>query len=354
MKALILSGGRGTRLRPITYTSAKQLVPVANKPILFYVLEMVAAAGIREVGMVVGETQEEIRTAVGTGDHWGLEVTYIEQEAPLGLAHAVKVAKPYLGPGPFVMVLGDNILRDGIASFLEEYQQVRPNTQILLSKVKDPQRFGVAELQGGRVVSLVEKPKIPKSDYALVGVYLFDQTIFEAVEAIRPSWRGELEITDAIQYQIDRGYVVFPHVVTGWWKDTGRLEDLLEANRLILNTLKPRVEGLVDAHSVVEGRVVIEAGAQLVRSTVRGPAIIGRDSRIVNARIGPFTSVAAKTEIINSEVFDSVIMEQVTIADIEGRLEESLIGKNVQVYRYTHRAATLRLMLGDNSQVGIS
>ncbi|MFQ5848451.1 MAG: glucose-1-phosphate thymidylyltransferase [Candidatus Methylomirabilales bacterium] len=354
MKALVLSGGRGTRLRPITYTSAKQLVPIANKAILSYVLEMVAAAGIREVGMVVGETQQEIRSAVGTGEEWGLDVTYIEQEAPLGLAHAVKIARPYLGSRPFVMVLGDNILRDGIASLVKEYQRVRPNTQILLSKVKDPQRFGVAGLQGDRVVSLEEKPKIPKSDYALVGVYLFDQTIFEAVEAIRPSWRKELEITDAIQYQIDRGYAVVPHIVSGWWKDTGRLEDLLEANRLILSTLEARVEGRVDADSVVEGKVVIEAGAELVRSTIRGPVIIGRHARIVNARIGPFTSIAAESEVVNSEVADSVIMEQARIVDLEGRMEESLIGRNVHVCRCASSPGTLRLMLGDNSQVGIA
>ncbi len=353
MRALILSGGRGTRLRPITYTSAKQLVPIANKPVLFYVLEMVAAAGIREVGMVVGDTQQEIRTAVGTGKNWGLEVTYIEQEAPLGLAHAVKISRPYLGAEPFAMVLGDNILRDGIASFVEEYQRVRPNTQILLSKVKDPQRFGVAGLQGDRVVSLEEKPKIPKSEYALVGVYLFDQTIFEAVEAIRPSWRGELEITDAIQYQIDRGYVVLRHVVTGWWKDTGRLEDLLEANRLLLDIVERRVEGEVDADSVVEGSVVVETGAEIVRSIVRGPVIIGRDARIVNARVGPYTSIAAETEIVNSEVVDSVILEQAKVVDIDARIEESLIGKNVHVYRCSSALPTVRLMLGDNSQVGI-
>jgi glucose-1-phosphate thymidylyltransferase len=352
MKALVLSGGRGTRLRPITYTSAKQLVPIANKPILYYVLEMVAAAGIHQIGMVVGETQDEIRAAVGTGGPWGLEVTYIEQEAPLGLAHAVKISKTYLGPSPFVMVLGDNILRDGIASSVAEYQRVYPNTQILLSKVKDPQRFGVAGLDGARVVSLEEKPSVPKSDYALVGVYLFDDAIFEAVEAIRPSSRGELEITDAIQYQIDRGYVVVPHIVTGWWKDTGRLEDLLEANRLILDALEPRVEGRVDAESHVEGRVVVEPGAELIRSVVRGPAIIGKGARVVNARIGPYTSIAAEVEIIGSEVVDSVIMAQSRIVDVEGRLEGSLIGKNVQVHRHPAPPATLRLMLGDNSYVG--
>lgn len=354
MKALVLSGGRGTRLRPITYTSAKQLIPIANRPILFYVLDAVAAAGIRDVGIVVGETHAEVRAAVGDGSPWGVRVTYIGQEAPLGLAHAVKISEPYLGQEPFVMVLGDNLLRDGIAPFVEEYQRVRPNTQILLAKVKDPQRFGVAELKDGRVVSLVEKPAVPKSDHALVGVYLFDHTIFEAVRHISPSWRGELEITDAIQYQIDKGRVVLPHVVTGWWKDTGRLEDILEANRLILETLGTKVEGRLDPTSVVEGRVVIEPGAEIVRSVIRGPAIIGQGCRIVGASIGPFTSVGAGTEIINSEVADSVILEQVKIVDIEARIEESLIGKNVQISRSPHHPGTLHLMLGDNSQMGIS
>jgi glucose-1-phosphate thymidylyltransferase len=354
MKALVLSGGRGTRLRPITYTSAKQLVPIANKPILFYILESVAAAGIREVGIVVGDTHREIRSAVGDGGDWGFHVTYIEQEAPLGLAHAVKISEPYLGREPFVMVLGDNLLRDGIAPFVEEYQRVRPNTQILLAKVKDPQRFGVAELKDGRVVSLVEKPAVPKSDYALVGVYLFDHTIFEAVRHISPSWRGELEITDAIQYQIDRGYVVLPHIVTGWWKDTGRLEDILEANRLVLETLQTKVEGYLDAESVVEGPVVIEAGAEVTRSIIRGPAIIGKGCRIVDASIGPYTSVGAGTEIIQSEVAHSVILEQVKIVDIGARVEDSLVGKNVQITRSPHHPGALRLMLGDNSQIGIS
>ncbi len=354
MKALVLSGGRGTRLRPITYTSAKQLVPVANRPILFYVLDSIAAAGIRDVGIVVGDTHMDIRSAVGDGRHWGFRVTYIQQEAPLGLAHAVKISEPYLGREPFVTVLGDNLLRDGIAPFVEEYQRIRPNTQILLAKVKDPQRFGVAELKGGRVVSLVEKPTVPKSDYALVGVYLFDHTIFEAVRHISPSWRGELEITDAIQYQIDRGYAVLPHIVTGWWKDTGRLEDILEVNRLILDTLETRIEGHLDPESVVEGKVVIERGAEIVRSIIRGPAIIGKGCRIVNASIGPFTSIGADTEIVQSEVVHSVILEQVKIVDIGARVEDSLIGKNVHIARSPHRPGALRLMLGNNSQVGIS
>jgi len=231
MKALILSGGRGTRLRPITHTSAKQLVPIANKPILFYALEAMAEAKIHEVGVVVGDTKREIQEAVGDGARWGLHVTYIEQEEPLGLAHAVKIADPFLGNEPFVMYLGDNLLKDGIRSLVEEFMRLRPNSQILLARVRDPQRFGVAELRDGRVVSLEEKPAHPKSDLALVGVYMFDKTIFEAVHAIKPSQRGELEITDAIQYLIDKGYRVHPHIISGWWKDTGKLEDMLEANR---------------------------------------------------------------------------------------------------------------------------
>ena len=257
MKALILSGGRGTRLRPITHTSAKQLVPIANKPILFYALEAIAEAEIREVGIVVGETKQEIREAVSDGARWGLHVSYIEQEAPLGLAHAVKIAETFLGDQPFVMYLGDNLVKDGIRSLVEEFKQLQPNSQILLAKVRDPQRFGVAELRNGRVVSLEEKPPNPKSDLALVGVYMFDKTIFEAVHAIKPSPRGELEITDAIQYLIDKGYRVHPHVISGWWKDTGKLEDMLEANRIMLEAITPRVEGEVDEASQLIGKVVV-------------------------------------------------------------------------------------------------
>ncbi|MBI3781026.1 MAG: glucose-1-phosphate thymidylyltransferase [candidate division NC10 bacterium] len=352
MKALILSGVKGTRLRPITHTSAKQLVPIANKPILFYALEAIAEAKIQEVGVVVGDTKREIQEAVGDGARWGLQVSYIEQQAPLGLAHAVKIAEPFLGNQPFVMYLGDNLVKDGIRSLVEEFMRLRPNSQILLARVRDPQRFGVAELREGRVVSLEEKPAYPKSDLALVGVYMFDKTIFEAVHAIKPSERGELEITDAIQYLIDKGYEVHPHVISGWWKDTGKLEDMLEANRIMLEAITSRVEGEVDEASHLIGKVVVEQGAKIVASTVRGPVIIGKCCRIVNSYIGPFTSIYHDTLVQNSEIEHSIILDRSRITDI-GRLEDSLIGKNVEVFRSDGKPRAYRLMLGDSSQVGL-
>lgn len=353
MKALILSGGKGTRLRPITHTSAKQLVPIANKPILFYAMEAMAEAKIREVGIVVGDTKREIQEAVGDGARWNLKVTYIEQEAPLGLAHAVKIAGPFLENHPFVMYLGDNLIKDGICSLVEEFERLGANSQILLAKVRDPQRFGVAELHDGRVISLEEKPAHPKSDLALVGVYMFDRTILDAVEAIAPSQRGELEITDAIQYLIDKGYQVHPHIIRGWWKDTGKLEDMLEANRIMLEAITPAVEGDVDGTSHLIGTVVVEQGAQVTGSTIRGPVIIGKRCRIVNSYIGPFTSIYHDTLVQNSEIEHSIILEQCRITDIGGRLEDSLIGKNVEVFRSDGKPKAYRLMLGDSSQVGL-
>ena len=353
MKALILSGGKGTRLRPITHTSAKQLVPIANKPILFYALEAMADAKIQEVGIVVGDTKREIQEAVGNGAQWGLDVSYIEQDAPLGLAHAVKIAEPFLANHPFVMYLGDNLVKDGIGSLVEEFRRLGANSQILLARVRDPQRFGVAELRDGRVISLEEKPSHPKSDLALVGVYMFDHTIFGAVNAIQPSRRGELEITDAIQYLIDNGYQVHPHVISGWWKDTGKLEDMLEANRIMLETITPRVEGTVDETSHLIGKVVVEQGAAVTASTIRGPVIIGKHCRIMNSYIGPFTSIYHDTLVRNSEIEHSIILEQCRITDIDGRLEDSLIGKNVEVFRSDGKPKAYRLMLGDSSQVGL-
>lgn len=353
MKALILCGGKGTRLRPITHTSAKQLVPIANKPILFYALEAMVEARIREVGVVVGDTKREIQEAVGDGARWGLQVSYIEQEAPLGLAHAVRIAEGFLKNDPFVMYLGDNLVKDGIRSLVEEFVQLQPNSQILLASVRDPQRFGVAELRDGRVVSLEEKPAHPKSDLALVGVYMFDKTIFEAVNAISPSQRGELEITDAIQYLIDKGFHVHPHVISGWWKDTGKLEDILEANRIMLEAIDPKVEGQVDETSQLIGKVVVEEGAKIVASTVRGPVIIGAHSRIINSYIGPFTSISHDTLVQNSEIEHSIILDHSRITDIAGRLEDSLIGKNVEVFRSDGKPKAYRLMLGDSSQVGL-
>jgi glucose-1-phosphate thymidylyltransferase len=353
MKGLILSGGRGTRLRPLTYTSAKQLVPVANKPVLFYGIESLAAAGIREIGMVVGDTQAEIRAAVGDGSRWGVRITYIEQDAPRGLAHAVLISEPFIGDAPFVMYLGDNLLNKGIDRFVDEFQQSPPAAQILLARVPDPQMFGVAELSQGRVVALVEKPAVPKSDLALVGVYMFSTAIFDAVKSIKPSGRNELEITDAIQTLIDRGLEVRPHIVDGWWKDTGKLEDMLEANRLILDTLERRIEGSVDADSRIEGKVVIEPGAVVERSVIRGPVIIGARARIVNAFVGPFTSIMNDAQVVSSEIEHSILLEGSSISDLTTRVEDSLIGKNVRIYRLPVKPSAYRFMLGDNSEVGI-
>jgi glucose-1-phosphate thymidylyltransferase len=364
VKALILAGGAGTRLRPITHTSAKQLVPVANKPILFYGLEQMAEAGIVEVGIVVGDTAEEIRAAVDDGSQWGLKVTYIPQEAPLGLAHCVLIAGEFLGDEDFVMYLGDNLLRQGVKVFVDRFEadaragagagSTQAVAQILLARVPDPQRFGVAELDGdGRVLRLVEKPVDPPSDLALVGVYLFDRTIHEAVRAIEPSGRGELEITDAIQWLLDHGHRVNHQVVDGWWIDTGKLEALLEGNRLILETLDQRVEGVVDADSRIEGRVVICAGAEVVASTIRGPAIIGAGTRVEHSFVGPFTSIAERCEIVRSEVEHSVILDDSRIVDIS-RVEDSLIGKQVVVTRSARRPRANRLMLGDHSQVDLT
>ncbi len=353
MKGLILSGGKGTRLRPLTYTSAKQLVPVANKPVLFYGIEALAAAGIRDIGMVVGDTQAEIRAAVGDGSQWNVRITYIEQDAPRGLAHAVLISEAFIGNEPFVMYLGDNLLNKGITEFVEEFVREAPAAQILLTHVPDPQMFGVAELEDGRVVRLVEKPAQPKSDLALVGVYMFSPAVFDSVKRIRPSFRNELEITDAIQDLIDHGLEVRPHLVNGWWKDTGKLEDMLEANRLILDTIDRRIEGTVDAESRIEGKVIIEAGATIERSVIRGPVVIGPDARIVHAYVGPFTSIGKSVEIRDSEIEHSIVLEGCAISDLTTRIEDSLIGRNVRIYRLPVKPSAYRFMLGDNSEVGI-
>ena len=316
MKGLILSGGKGTRLRPITHTSAKQLVPVANKPVLFYGLEALVAAGIRDIGIVVGDTQAEIRAAVGDGSRFGATVQYIEQDAPRGLAHAVLISESFVDGEPFVMYLGDNLLNRGITRFVEEFEREKPAAQILLTRVPDPQMFGVAELSGGRVVRLVEKPKEPKSDLALVGVYMFGREVFDSVKRIKPSFRNELEITDAIQDLIDRGLEVRPHLVEGWWKDTGRLEDMLEANRLILDTIERRIDGQVDGESRIEGKVVIEAGAVIERSVIRGPVLIGAEARICGAYVGPFTSIGNRVEVRDTEIEHSIVLEGAVITEL--------------------------------------
>jgi glucose-1-phosphate thymidylyltransferase len=354
MKALVLSGGAGTRLRPITHTSAKQLVPVANKPVLFYGLEAIRDAGVTDVGIIVGDTAAEIEAAVGDGSELGIRVTYIRQDAPLGLAHCVLIAQDYLGDDDFVMYLGDNFIIGGITELVHEFQAGTYDAQILLTKVDNPSQFGVAELgPHGGVTTLVEKPKEPKSDLALVGVYMFRPVIHEAVRAIKPSARGELEITDALQWLIDEGRDVRPHLVTGYWKDTGRLEDMLECNRKVLESIEPLVLGSVDADSQLIGRVVVEEGAVIERSTVRGPAIIGRDSVVRDTYVGPFTSIYFGCTLEDTEIEHSIVLEESTIRGV-GRIEDSLIGKQVEVSPSSALPRAHRLMLGDHSRVSIA
>ncbi len=353
MKALVLAGGAGTRLRPITHTSAKQLVPLANKPILFYALESIAAAGVYEVGMVVGDTAADIEAAVGDGSRFGVSVTYLRQEAPLGLAHAVLIARDYLGDEPFVMYLGDNLLVGGITGFVDDFLRERPAAQVLLTKVEHPENFGVAELGAdGHLVRLVEKPKEPKSDLALIGVYLFDASVHAAVAAISPSWRGELEITDAIQHLLDTGHVVRPYVLEGPWIDTGKLQDLLEANRIVLESIGHHVEGSVDAESRLVGRVIVEEGAEILRSVVRGPVALGAGCRIVDSYIGPYSSIGPNCVVIDSEIEHSVILEGSRVEGVR-RIEDSLIGRDALVCRSDSQPRAYRFMLSDHSEARV-
>jgi glucose-1-phosphate thymidylyltransferase len=361
LKGLILSGGKGTRLRPITHTSAKQLVPVANKPVLFYAIDAIVAAGIRDIGIIVGETGSEIRAAVGDGSRFGARVTYIEQDAPRGLAHAVLIAEPYLGNEQFVMYLGDNLIAGGITGLVDEFRDLQGrgcSSEILLAEVPHPEQFGVAELTSeGKVHRLVEKPKEPKSNLALVGVYMFDASIFESVHRIKPSARGELEITDAIQDLIDRGLEVHPHIVRGWWKDTGKLEDMLEANRIVLEGLdagRGVMLGAIGQRSMIEGRVELGEGVELIDSLVRGPVVIGAGTRLENAFVGPYTSIGPRCTLVCCEVENSIILQDSEIRDIPLRIDGSLIGRNVRITKTDFKPKAYRFMLGDNSEVGIT
>src|SRR5437870_5428771 len=359
LKGLILSGGKGTRLRPITHTSAKQLGPVANKPVLLYGIEGMAEAGIEEVGIVIApETGAEIEAAAGDGSRFGVRISYILQDEPLGLAHAVLTSETFLGSSPFVMYLGDNLLQGGISDLVAAFREHEPDALILLTPVPDPQNYGVAELADaaagatGSVVRLVEKPPAPATDLALVGVYMFTAQIHAAARAITPSQRGELEITEAIQHLVDAGMRVEPHIVRGWWKDTGRLEDMLEANRLILDSLLERVEGeLIDSR--VDGRVVIEAGARLERTSVRGPAIIGAGARLTDCYVGPYTAIGERCEVTSSEVEHSILLAGCVVSHLDGRMESSLLGRNVTVRRGESQPRAYRFMVGDNSDISI-
>jgi glucose-1-phosphate thymidylyltransferase len=354
VKALVLSGGSGSRLRPITHTSAKQLVPVANKPVLFYGLEAIRDAGIAEVGIVVGDTEPAIREAVGDGSAFGLKVSYLRQDAPRGLAHAVLVARDFLGDDDFVMYLGDNFIVGGIAGLVDEFRSGRPDAQIMLTSVPDPRQFGVAELDpAGEVVGLEEKPREPKSDLALVGVYIFTPAVHEAVAKLEPSWRGELEITEAIQWLIDHGRKVRSTTITGYWKDTGNVADMLEVNRMVLEGLEPACAGEVDAATELIGRVAIGSGAQITGCRIVGPVVIGAGTRVSESYIGPFTSVERDCVIADSEIEYSIVLRGASIKGV-GRIEASLIGHEVEVTPAPRVPKAHRLVLGDHSKVQIS
>ena len=351
MRALILSGGEGSRLRPITHTQAKQLIPVAGTPILFHAVQAISDAGITEVGIIVGSTAAEVQAAVGDGSRWGVRVTYIPQEAPLGLAHAVLTAAEFVRGGSFLMYLGDNVLLEGLTRFVEEFDRTRPDAQIFLARVPEPERFGVAVLDGERVIKLVEKPKDHISDLALVGVYLFNESILEAANAIRPSPRGELEITDALQWLIDNGRIVRAEMVEGWWKDTGKPEDLLEANRIMLSVRTSALEGDIDSPSSVDGTLVLGAGAQIRRSVIHGPVVIGPGCVIEDAEIGPDVSIERDCVVRASAISDAIIMQECQIEGVHG-LGSSILGRGV-VVRHSGQEGTHRLVVGDQSRVEV-
>ena len=351
MKGLILSGGKGTRLYPLTYTRAKQLIPVANKPVLVRVIEAIREAGVREVGIVVGHTASEIKEALGDGAEWDVELSYILQDSPDGLAHAVQISRDFLGDDSFVMFLGDNVIEGGISSLIRDFADNQWNSQIVLKEVENPSAYGVAKMRpDGSIDQLVEKPKIPPSNLALVGIYMFDHHIFEAVDAIQPSARGEYEITDAIQWLIDNGYTVFPHVHKGWWIDTGKPTDMLDANSYVLEEITPRIHdsATIDEHSSVDSRVTLQAGACIVNSIVRGPTIIGKGTLIKNSYVGPFTSIYHGCQILNCEIERSIILENSRIVDIDRTLRDSLIGRNAKVKRSSSKPSGIKMNLGDH------
>ena len=354
MKGLILSGGKGTRLYPLTYSKAKQLIPVANKPVLFRVIESIRDAGITDIGIVVGQTAPEIMEAVGRGGRWGVKVTYIPQPEPKGLAHAVQISAEFLGDERFVMFLGDNVIQGGISPLIAEFANSAWNSQIVLTRIAHPEQYGVAELNpDGSIKRLIEKPKEPPSDLALVGIYMFDHHVLQAVKEIKPSFRDEYEITDAIQWLVDQNFAVHPYIHRGWWIDTGRPDDMLEANDLVLEEIEYRIDGYVDSQSQVGRRVTVERGAEIINSVVRGPSIIGENTRIVNSYIGPFTSIYHHVLVENSEIEHSIVLEYTQIQDIQGRIQDSLIGRHAVINRSPIKPASHKLALGDYSQVGI-
>ena len=356
MKGLILSGGKGTRMRPITHTAAKQLLPVANKPILHYAVDALVEAGIKDIGVIISpETGDDVKGCLGKGERWGAKIEYILQEEPLGLAHAVKTAEDFLGDDTFVMYLGDNLIKDGVAPLVKRFEAANADAFLLLKEVENPSSFGVAVLNGdGRITSLEEKPKKPKSNLALVGVYLFNKEIHKAISQIKPSQRGELEITDAIAKLIDIGLTLGSHVLTSWWLDTGKKDDMLEANRVVLDEMSAgKIDGSVDDITRISGRVAIGRGSKLINCTVRGPAVIGENCSLENTYVGPFTSIGDRAKVSNAEIEHCILREDCQILNFNGRIEDSLIGVNVELTRGHHKPVAFRLMLGDDSKVEV-
>jgi glucose-1-phosphate thymidylyltransferase len=354
VKALIASGGRGTRLRPLTHTQNKHLIPIANKPILHYAIEAAVNAGIKQIGIVCNADNNEVQKMIGNGKQWGVKITYIPQKAPLGLAHAVKISEKFIGKDNFVFYLGDNMVVGGVKRFIDEFEKSNCNCFLTLVKVKDPERFGVPVLKNGRITRVEEKPAKPKSQFAVAGIYIYDRHIFEAVKKIKPSQRGELEISDAHTYLIEKGYKVGYSEITGWWKDTGKPLDLLEANRLVLDNIEPRFDGVIDKASTVVGKVILEAGTKIVNSVVRGPAIIGKSAVIENSYIGPFTSIGDNTIIRNSEVEYSIVLRDCKIFNVKLRIEGSILGNDVEIVEASGKPLVHRFMIGDQSRVEVA
>lgn len=354
MKALIASGGRGTRLRPLTHTQNKHLIPIANKPILHYAVEAAVDAGIKQIGIIHNADSNEVPDAIGNGKRWGVKITYIPQKTPAGLAHVVKIAEKFIGKDNFIFYLGDNMVVGGVKRFIEEFEKSDCNCWLTLSKVKDPERFGVPVIKNGKIVKVEEKPAKPRSQFAVAGIYIYDRHIFEAVKKIKPSERGELEISDAHTYLIEKGYKVGYSEITGWWKDTGKPADLLEANRLILDNIEQDFRGELDKSSSVLGKVILDEGSKVINSVVRGPAIIGKNCIIENSYIGPFTSIGDNTKIKNAEVEYSIVLRNCRINDVKIRIEGSILGNDVEVVEATGKPYVHRFMIGDQSRVEVA
>jgi len=354
VKALIASGGRGTRLRPLTHTQNKHLIPIANKPILHYAVEAAVDAGIKQIGIIHNADSNEVPDAIGNGKRWGVKITYIPQKTPAGLAHVVKIAEKFIGKDNFIFYLGDNMVVGGVKRFIEEFEKSDCNCWLTLSKVKDPERFGVPVIKNGKIVKVEEKPAKPRSQFAVAGIYIYDRHIFEAVKKIKPSERGELEISDAHTYLIEKGYKVGYSEITGWWKDTGKPADLLEANRLILDNIEQDFRGELDKSSSVLGKVILDEGSKVINSVVRGPAIIGKNCIIENSYIGPFTSIGDNTKIKNAEVEYSIVLRNCRINDVKIRIEGSILGNDVEVVEATGKPYVHRFMIGDQSRVEVA